>query len=142
MSFRIGSTVRATCGECGFTGSPWELELHSCDIQQFGGRCEDYPCCGHTDGDGCQTRPEHTSAYWTQVAYESPWLMHEPGSPEYYDAMNDYGDRYDGDEIWFDSQEECEGEGYHGDSWSGTDTPGVGKCEYCGGAVAYDDDEE
>lgn len=31
-------------------------------------RCEDFPCCGHTDGDGCMPRPEHTSAYWLELS--------------------------------------------------------------------------
>lgn len=57
-------TRRATCDGCGLAGTLAELELHSCQIEEQGGRCEDYPCCGHTDGDGCQTRPEHTSDYW------------------------------------------------------------------------------
>lgn len=37
----------------------------------FGGvavRCEDYPCCGHTDGDGCEPLETHTSDYWHKVA--------------------------------------------------------------------------
>lgn len=61
---REGGTVRVTCSECGFVGSIAGWEVHSCYVEQMGGRCEDYPCCGHTDGDGCQTLPEHTSAYW------------------------------------------------------------------------------
>ena len=32
-----------------------------------GERCEDYPCCGHTDGDGCQPLESHTSAYWMRL---------------------------------------------------------------------------
>lgn len=30
-------------------------------------KCEDYPCCGHTDGGGCIPRPEFTSEYWTEL---------------------------------------------------------------------------
>lgn len=42
----------ASCGECGFTTADIHLLAnHSCDIQSFGGRCEDYPCCGHEAGD-------------------------------------------------------------------------------------------
>lgn len=41
-----------TCGECGFTTRDVALyNNHSCDVQKFGGRCEDYPCCGHEAGD-------------------------------------------------------------------------------------------
>lgn len=44
--------ITSTCSECGFTDSDYILvKNHSCDVQQFGGRCEDYPCCGHENGD-------------------------------------------------------------------------------------------
>ena len=42
----------AACSECGFTSSDIHLLAHhSCDTQRFGGRCEDYPACGHEMGD-------------------------------------------------------------------------------------------
>ena len=42
----------ATCRNCGFsTRDVSLLRTHSCDVQEFGGRCEDYPCCGHEAGD-------------------------------------------------------------------------------------------
>lgn len=63
---RTKDTRRAACTDCGYTGTLHALELHSCQIQETGGRCEDYPCCGHTDGDGCQTLPEHTMEYWLE----------------------------------------------------------------------------
>ena len=41
-----------TCDECGLSSHDQALmEHHSCDIQQNGGRCEDYPACGHEWGD-------------------------------------------------------------------------------------------
>jgi hypothetical protein len=47
-----GRTITATCDTCGFTTSDLSLATnHSCDVQQQGGRCEDYPCCGHEAGD-------------------------------------------------------------------------------------------
>lgn len=63
--------VRFACDHCSFEGTKNEVEVHDCQIQDSidasgTGRCEDYPCCGHTDGDGCQTRPEHTSGYWIE----------------------------------------------------------------------------
>jgi hypothetical protein len=61
--------VTAKC--CGFEGTLAEVELHSCDIHFFGGRCEDYPCCGHTDGGGCQTTPEMTSEYYLRNPAET-----------------------------------------------------------------------
>lgn len=42
----------ATCGECGFTTRDVGLlSSHSCEVTRHGGRCEDYPCCGHEAGD-------------------------------------------------------------------------------------------
>ena len=41
-----------TCPECGFQSSDLHLaQNHSCDIQEQGGTCEDFPCCGHELGD-------------------------------------------------------------------------------------------
>lgn len=40
------------CTVCGFTTSDLGLiRWHSCQVQEQGGRCEDYPCCGHEAGD-------------------------------------------------------------------------------------------
>lgn len=75
--------MRVTCNECQFSGSLAAVALHSCQIQQQGGRCEDYPCCGHTDGDGCQTLPEHTSAFWL----ENPRMLYDREDPEFLDYM-------------------------------------------------------
>lgn len=42
----------AACGECGFSTTDIHLLAnHSCDIASSGGRCEDFPCCGHEAGD-------------------------------------------------------------------------------------------
>jgi hypothetical protein len=82
----VTTNIKATCNNCEFSGTLRELEVHSCYVQEMGGRCEDYPCCGHTDGDGCQTRPWHTSAYWV----DNPHRMcdHESG---FCDADDDDG---------------------------------------------------
>lgn len=41
-----------SCNDCGFTTRDVALfNNHSCDVEDFGGRCEDYPCCGHENGD-------------------------------------------------------------------------------------------
>lgn len=59
-----------TCNECGTTGSLQWMGSHPCEHNQYvaesGGRCEDYPCCGHTDGDGCAALESHTSEYWAR----------------------------------------------------------------------------
>lgn len=45
-------TSPATCSTCGFITSDIALLTgHSCDVQDNGGRCEDFPCCGHESGD-------------------------------------------------------------------------------------------
>lgn len=98
----LDDTLRATCNECGFAGTLRALRLHDCYIALNGGRCEDYPCCGHTDGDGCQTRPEHTSDFY----YDNPQFLHEPGSPEWYDAMDDLSEAED--EAWDDNADTME----------------------------------
>lgn len=52
--FNSRNTLRfaATCPECDFTSRDVSLlNNHSCDVQKNGGRCEDYPCCGHEAGD-------------------------------------------------------------------------------------------
>lgn len=94
---RLAVTVlRVECNACQFAGSPAEVDVHDCAIQfsidaSGTGRCEDYPCCGHTDGLGCQTTPEMTSAYWI----DNPHLMcdHEAGICDAYD-----NDDFDGDD--------------------------------------------
>jgi hypothetical protein len=41
-----------SCNECSFTTTDVALfNNHSCDIAANGGRCEDFPCCGHEAGD-------------------------------------------------------------------------------------------
>ena len=64
--------MTVTCNDCGYSGSIEAVKLHSCQIQEQGGRCEDYPACGHTDGDGCQTLREHTSEYWSEMLQRFP----------------------------------------------------------------------
>lgn len=86
---RTRSDLTVTCDACGFRGSLDAVSVHSCYVQEMGGRCEDYPCCGHTDGDGCQTLPEHTSAFY----YENPEFLYEPGSPEWQDMMQEKWER-------------------------------------------------
>lgn len=83
-------TRRAKCTECGYTGTLRALELHNCEIEEFGGHCEDYPACGHAWGE-CQTRPEHTSEYWRDVMADpmQAHLAYEAGSPEWYDALDE-----------------------------------------------------
>ena len=68
--------------------------------------CEDYPCCGHTDGLPCDWTPDHESI-WAHVACE-----HEAG----YCALEDRDDDVD--------PEDCE----HGDA---TDYLGW-VCDGCG----------
>lgn len=81
---RYTMTAIASC--CGFTGTLANIELHDCTIQESGGRCEDYPCCGHTDGDGCQTLASHTKEYWTDGPGRAHLMCdHEAGVCDAYD---------------------------------------------------------
>jgi hypothetical protein len=97
MTKDIIDRMGVTCNTCGYSGTIAAVQLHSCDVQLSGGRCDDFPCCGHTDGDGCQTLPEHTSDYYLR----NPMLLHEPGTPEYYDALDDmYPDTGEDDSDW------------------------------------------
>ena len=43
-------------------------------------RCEDYPCCGHTDGLGCETTLEMTADYW--LAHPERLRKHEEDMDE------------------------------------------------------------
>ena len=48
----LPTPAACTNPECGFTTTDVHLLAnHSCDVQSFGGRCEDFPCCGHEMGD-------------------------------------------------------------------------------------------
>lgn len=41
-----------SCPECGFSSRDIALmNGHSCEVQSFGGRCVDFPACGHERGD-------------------------------------------------------------------------------------------
>lgn len=64
--------MTVTCDSCGYSGTLDAVRLHDCNVQSNGGRCEDFPACGHTDGDGCQTLPEHTSEYWLDMMHRFP----------------------------------------------------------------------
>lgn len=55
VSVMVGRVLTGDCAACA-TGIPAGQT-----------RCEDFPCCGHTDGDGCIPRPEHTSEYWREL---------------------------------------------------------------------------
>lgn len=93
-----------TCNACGTSGSLRWMESHPCghnqDVAAFGGRCEDYPCCGHTDGDGCYALESHTSAYWAS----NPHSMcdHEAGFCDVWE------DQDDDDEVDFEAERRAE----------------------------------
>jgi hypothetical protein len=81
-----GITVSVTYPDCSHTVSiltdtriPETCPACATGIPEGATRCEDYPCCGHTDGDGCMPRPEHTSAYWSRLMSTM--------DPDDYDAM-------------------------------------------------------
>jgi len=52
MTTQLDPRIVATCSDCGFSNNDiYTLRNHSCDVTRNGGRCEDYPCCGHEMGD-------------------------------------------------------------------------------------------
>jgi hypothetical protein len=70
VTMRIAGTMTDrtfTCNECHTTGSLRWMETHDCqgvqDVNQFGGHCEDYPCCGHMLGE-CAPQESFTKEYW------------------------------------------------------------------------------
>ena len=79
--------MTVTCNDCGTTGTIEAVRLHSCDIANNGGRCEDFPACGHTDGDGCQTLESHTSDYWLNLMRQDPDLYDEMDASGAWDNM-------------------------------------------------------
>lgn len=64
VSFGCGHAVRLLTN----SRIPEQCPACAIGIPEGATRCEDFPCCGHTDGDGCMPRPEHTSAYWSRLA--------------------------------------------------------------------------
>lgn len=52
MTNLLHLTAPASCSECGFTTTDVHLLIkHSCQVTAQGGTCEDYPACGHEQGD-------------------------------------------------------------------------------------------
>lgn len=79
-------TIRAKAECCGYAGTLADIAVHSCQIEENGGQCEDYPCCGHTDGLGCQTTASMTSEYYADnPAMTHLGCDHEAGYCDYED---------------------------------------------------------
>lgn len=77
----------ASCGECGFTTADIHLLAnHSCDIQSFGGSCEDFPCCGHEAGD-CNGQKYGSDEAIKEYATQHFGCDHEQGI---YECEDDY----------------------------------------------------
>ncbi len=92
----IHLTRAAICPTCEFTTTDVALlENHSCEVQANGGRCEDYPCCGHEWGD-C-----NGLLYGSDEAIKNdPHLLcdHENGDCEVDYDDDDFGAEADDDE--------------------------------------------
>lgn len=86
--------VAASCTECGFTTRDSVLlKNHSCDVQAQGGRCEDYPCCGHEMGD-CNGQLYGSDESIKEQVYEAIRTGH--GDCDHADGI--YNCEYDDDE--------------------------------------------
>lgn len=80
----------ATCPDCGFTSKDFYLlRGHSCAVEEFGGRCEDYPCCGHEAGD-CNGQLYGSDEAIKEQVYREMYY-----DDQWYD---DYGDEDEEDE--------------------------------------------
>jgi hypothetical protein len=63
-------TTPASCTSCHFTTADTDLlARHSCDIQEQGGTCEDFPACGHERGD-CNGLLYGSDEYIKEQVYE------------------------------------------------------------------------
>ena len=79
--------IAAACSECGFTTrDTYLLAHHSCDTQANGGRCEDFPCCGHEAGD-CNGLLYGSDEAIKEHAMKHAYCDHEAGV---YDCYDDY----------------------------------------------------
>lgn len=77
----------ASCPDCGFTSSDVHLlNNHSCDVQDNGGSCEDFPCCGHEYGD-CNGQKYGSDESIKEAVYAR---MSDPDYDPYYDDPYDY----------------------------------------------------
>lgn len=83
------------CSECGFASRDLGLlSNHNCDITLNGGRCEDYPCCGHESGD-CNGLLYGSDEAIKEYVYAHPYCDHENGIWECANAYDDEPDNYD-----------------------------------------------
>lgn len=92
MSQSVIKKYTMTCDECKFTTHDQALmDRHSCDIQEQGSHCEDYPACGHEWGDcngllygSDEAIKEHTMRH-INCDHEAGWC-----------SLDDEGDDEDG----------------------------------------------
>ena len=78
-----------TCDDCGFSTRDVALfNNHSCDVQEFGGRCEDFPCCGHEYGD-CNGQKYGSDEAIREYTYAHLYCDHEAGIYECEDAYDE-----------------------------------------------------
>lgn len=76
----------AICADCGFTTTDVHLlAAHSCDVASNGGRCEDFPCCGHEAGDcnGQKYGSDEAIKARVQARWDNPDI--DPMDPMYDD---------------------------------------------------------
>jgi len=76
--------ITATCEDCGFSSNDLDLvKNHSCGVVENGGRCEDFPCCGHEAGD-CNGLLYGSDEAIKQAVYDR-WNDHniDPMDPQY-----------------------------------------------------------
>jgi hypothetical protein len=105
MTNTIHLTAPASCSECGFSTTDINLlARHSCDVQAQGGRCEDYPCCGHEAGD-CNGQLYGSDEAIKAEARAHIYCDHEAGVYDCYG--DDSGDDYICDDCGAEDPDDC-----------------------------------
>jgi hypothetical protein len=66
------------------------MQNHSCQIQQQGGVCEDFPCCGHERGD-CNGQKYGSDEKIKQDVYRA---MHDPDFAYMLERQMEYDEMY------------------------------------------------
>lgn len=79
------SNSTITCDDCGFTTRDFHLaQRHSCEVTAQGGRCEDFPCCGHEAGD-CNGEKYGSDEWIKEQEYDRIMNDYEGWEAGYYD---------------------------------------------------------
>jgi len=92
MQFTVSRNITARCNDCGFSSTDLMLvQNHSCDVVEFGGQCEDFPCCGHERGDCNGLKYGSDEAIKARVWEQ---MDRDDADPWYGDRQAEYDDQW------------------------------------------------